>query len=167
MFDRRVSMAYKDLIQERKKDNLQLKKKNKFLINLKKINYKGRNNIFDDNKQNFYTTFSKSNNSLEELGNKNNKIILTPLSQKENKNYLNNIYENYKNNDLIKNEIKLNKEEKINSIYEENNFSFSKQINSQCDINLFNGEKLKKLIQRKKNKSDELEKKITKFMKKN
>ena len=94
LFDRRVSMAYKDLIQERKKDNLQLKKKNNFLINLKKINYKGRNNIFDDNKQNFYTTFSKSNNSLEELGNKNNKIILTPLSQKENKNYLNNIYEN-------------------------------------------------------------------------
>ena len=41
MFDRRVSMAYKDLIQERKKDNLQLKKKIKFLINLKKINYKG------------------------------------------------------------------------------------------------------------------------------
>ena len=106
MFDRRVSMAYKDLIQERKKDNLQLKKKNNFLINLKKINYKGRNNIFDDNKQNFYTTFSKSNNSLEELGNKNNKIILTPLSQKENKNYLNNIYENYKNNDLKK--MKLN-----------------------------------------------------------
>ena len=166
LFDRRVSMAYKDLIQERKKDNLQLKKKNKFLINLKKINYKGRNNIFDDNKQNFYTTFSKSNNSLEELGNKNNKIILTPLSQKENKNYLNNIYENYKNNDLIKNEIKLNKEEKINSIYEENNFSFSKQINSQCDINLFNGEKLKKLIQRKKNKSVELEKKNNKIYEK-
>ena len=166
MFDRRVSMAYKDLIQERKKDNLQLKKKNKFLINLKKINYKGRNNIFDDNKQNFYTTFSKSNNSLEELGNKNNKIILTPLSQKENKNYLNNIYENYKNNDIKKNEIILNKEEKINSIYEENNFSFSKQINSQCDINLFNGEKLKKLIQRKKNKSDELEKKNNKIYEK-
>ena len=103
---------------------------------------------------------------MEELGNKNNKIILTPLSQKENKNYLNNIYENYKNNDLIKNEIKLNKEEKINSIYEENNFSFSKQINSQCDINLFNGEKLKKLIQRKKNKSVELEKKNNKIYEK-
>ena len=173
LFDRRVSMTYKELIQERKKNNLQLKKENKFLISLKKINYKGRNNIFDDNKQNIYSIFSKSNTSLEELGNRNNcfsqnnKIILNHHSQKENENYFNNLNENNKSNDLKENEIKLNKEEITNSIYQETNFSFTKQINNQCDMNLFNGEKLKKLIQRQKNKSVELKKKNNRIYKNN
>ena len=173
LFDRRVSMTYKELIQERKKNNLQLKKENKFLISLKKINYKGRNNIFDDNKQNIYSIFSKSNTSLEELGNRNNcfsqnnKIILNHHSQKENENYFNNLNENNKSNDLKENEIKLNKEEITNSIYQETNFSFTKQINNQCNMNLFNGEKLKKLIQRQKNKSVELKKKNNRIYKNN
>ena len=173
LFDRRVSMTYKELIQERKKNNLQLKKENKFLISLKKINYKGRNNIFDDNKQNIYSIFSKSNTSLEELGNRNNcfnqnnKIILNHHSQKENENYFNNLNENNKSNDLKENEIKLNKEEITNSIYQETNFSFTKQINNQCNMNLFNGEKLKKLIQRQKNKSVELKKKNDRIYKNN
>ena len=173
LFDRRVSMTYKELNQERKKNNLQLKKENKFLISLKKINYKGRNNIFDDNKQNIYSIFSKSNTSLEELGNRNNcfsqnnKIILNHHSQKENENYFNNLNENNKSNDLKENEIKLNKEEITNSIYQETNFSFTKQINNQCNMNLFNGEKLKKLIQRQKNKSVELKKKNNRIYKNN
>ena len=173
LFDRRVSMTYKELIQERKKNNLQLKKENKFLISLKKINYKGRNNIFDDNKQNIYSIFSKSNTSLEELGNRNNcfsqnnKIIINHHSQKENENYFNNLNENNKSNDLKENEIKLNKEEITNSIYQETNFSFTKQINNQCNMNLFNGEKLKKLIQRQKNKSVELKKKNNRIYKNN